>query len=387
MSEYQYFEFRAIDRQLTDAEIKELGRYSSRAEITRNSFVVVYNYGDFRGDPKELLQKYFDAFIHVASWGTRWFMTRVPASLFNAGAATEFESGDGLSCMQVGEHVVLSFERQEEGGYGWEDGTEWMATLIHTRAALLRGDRRALYLGWLLGTESCEVEDDAFEPTVPPGLAELDEPLDCFAEFLRINPDLVVAASESSAALPSASLVRNRIAAWVSGLPPEERDGLLSGLIADDQPNLVAQLRQRALGSNFGDASLSSGPRRTVSELNERARVLGKARRAREAKERDRKMIEQQREAERKRKAHIESLRGKESEVWSTIDGLLASTSSKRYVDTVSLLVDLRELAELQGTQREFQAMVNAFRATHDRKPKLIERMINEGFFGQRRHR
>ena len=38
MSEYQYYEFRAIDRPLTEEEMDELGALSSRAEITPTSF-------------------------------------------------------------------------------------------------------------------------------------------------------------------------------------------------------------------------------------------------------------------------------------------------------------------------------------------------------------
>jgi hypothetical protein len=78
MSEYQYYEFRAIERPLTQQQVGELRRYSSHAEITATSFSVEYNWGDFRGDPQKWMEKYFDAFVHVANWGTRWFMVRIP---------------------------------------------------------------------------------------------------------------------------------------------------------------------------------------------------------------------------------------------------------------------------------------------------------------------
>jgi len=38
MSEYQYYEFRTVDRSLTADEIGELEKLSSRAEITATSF-------------------------------------------------------------------------------------------------------------------------------------------------------------------------------------------------------------------------------------------------------------------------------------------------------------------------------------------------------------
>ncbi len=63
MSEYQYYEFRAIDRPLTSREMSDLRAISSRADITPTSFVNTYNFGDFRGNPEALMEKYFDAFF------------------------------------------------------------------------------------------------------------------------------------------------------------------------------------------------------------------------------------------------------------------------------------------------------------------------------------
>ena len=45
MSEYQYYEFQAVDRPLTQEQMGELRAYSSRAQITPSSFVNVYNWG------------------------------------------------------------------------------------------------------------------------------------------------------------------------------------------------------------------------------------------------------------------------------------------------------------------------------------------------------
>ena len=39
MSEYQYYEFQAIDRRLSDKEMQELRSHSTRAQITPTSFV------------------------------------------------------------------------------------------------------------------------------------------------------------------------------------------------------------------------------------------------------------------------------------------------------------------------------------------------------------
>lgn len=44
---------------------------STRAQITTTSFVNVYHWGDFRGDPVKLMERCFDAFVYVTNWGYR----------------------------------------------------------------------------------------------------------------------------------------------------------------------------------------------------------------------------------------------------------------------------------------------------------------------------
>jgi len=69
VSEYQYYDFRAIDRPLTKKEMAALRSISSRAAITATSFTNHYEWGDLKADPSKLLEKYFDAFVYVANWG------------------------------------------------------------------------------------------------------------------------------------------------------------------------------------------------------------------------------------------------------------------------------------------------------------------------------
>lgn len=53
MSEYQYYEFQAIDRPLTQREMGELRSCSSRATITATRFVNSYSFGNFKGNPSQ----------------------------------------------------------------------------------------------------------------------------------------------------------------------------------------------------------------------------------------------------------------------------------------------------------------------------------------------
>lgn len=50
MSEYQYYEFQAIDRSLSQADRRALRAFSTRARITATSFTNFYEWGDIKGE-------------------------------------------------------------------------------------------------------------------------------------------------------------------------------------------------------------------------------------------------------------------------------------------------------------------------------------------------
>ena len=56
MSEYQYYEFQAIDRPLDQAAQEALRSISSRARITARSFINHYEWGDLKGDPRKFME-------------------------------------------------------------------------------------------------------------------------------------------------------------------------------------------------------------------------------------------------------------------------------------------------------------------------------------------
>lgn len=87
MSEYQYYEFQAIDRPLIEKEMPELRAHSTRARITPTSFVNDYSWGNFKGDEDAWMEKYFDAFRYLANLGTHILKLPVPARLLDAKTA------------------------------------------------------------------------------------------------------------------------------------------------------------------------------------------------------------------------------------------------------------------------------------------------------------
>lgn len=225
MSEYQYYDFRAIDRALTKAEMAELRSVSTRAVITSTSFTNRYEWGDLKADPLKLLGKRFDVFLYVANWGTRELYLRLPPELVDCKALRAILPGEAAQVRKSGNSVIVAFENQFEDG-DWDDGTGWMGSLMSLRSELLRGDIRCLYLGWLLCAQNEEFAEDDLEPAVPAGLGELSAPLRSLIEFLGMDEDLVEVAASASAPL-NASPDREELATWIQSLPEKEKNNLL----------------------------------------------------------------------------------------------------------------------------------------------------------------
>src|SRR6266542_809121 len=127
MSEYQYYDFRAIDRPLTAREMKELRGYSTRAVITTTRFTNHYDWGDFKGSPSTWVEKYFDAFLYVASWGAHQLMLRLPRRALDPTLAQPYLVGETASARVKGEHLILDFHSVvEDYDDSWDDdGSGW----------------------------------------------------------------------------------------------------------------------------------------------------------------------------------------------------------------------------------------------------------------------
>ncbi len=196
MSEYQYFEFQAVDRPLSKRQMADLRSYSTRARITRASFVNEYSWGNFKGNADAWMEKYFDAFLYLANWGTRIFKLRLPVKLLSAKTARLYAIGEHAAARVRNGNVILSFYSENEDGEDSVESDGWLASLISLRAELARGDLRSLYLGWLLCVQNGELEPDAPLPPVPPGLTKLTAPVASLADFLRIDGALVRASGK-----------------------------------------------------------------------------------------------------------------------------------------------------------------------------------------------
>lgn len=176
MSEYQYYEFLAIDRPLTSDEQEQLRSLSTRARITATSFTNEYQWGNFRGDPRRMVERYYDAHLYLTNWGTRQVILRLPKGQLPLRALEPYCFDECVGAWTTKTHLVLDLRSEDEGG-DWEEGAEdSLGAIAGVRAELAAGDRRALYLAWLsaIGAWALQEDDEeayraAVEPRSRPG--------------------------------------------------------------------------------------------------------------------------------------------------------------------------------------------------------------------------
>lgn len=78
VSTYQYYEFQAIDRRLTQDERNAVAPLSSRVDLHPWRAVFVYHWSDFPGDSKQVLTQYYDAKLYLTNSDTRWLLSASP---------------------------------------------------------------------------------------------------------------------------------------------------------------------------------------------------------------------------------------------------------------------------------------------------------------------
>ena len=368
MSEYQYYEFLALDKALTSRQREELRQLSTRAEITATRFTNEYHWGSFRGDPEKMMAKYFDAFLYLANWGTRQLMLRFPVALLAPSVAERYCVGESASSWSSSGYVIVSATSEDdESDFEW-GGEGVLSSVLPVRAEILSGDLRALYLMWLLEVGSGVVDGREKEPPVPEGLATLTGSQTALAEFLRIDPDLLAVAASASATRKQAP--GPDIEGWVANLAVAERDALLIGLLRGDEPNLRATTLRR-----MGTPATEERTARTAGQLVDAACARRGARERAEKQRREQAAAENARLAAKSRRRQLAALAAEVERAWSRVATRIAEKKPVGYDIAVALLGDLQAVT----ADAEFDRRIAALKEEHRRKPAFLERLSAAG--------
>jgi hypothetical protein len=381
MSEYQYYEFLAIDRPLTRDEMAELRALSTRATITPVSFTNEYHWGDFKGDPHKLMQRYFDAHVYVANWMTAIFMVRLPIDALPEETAKAVTELYVLEIKAIKTHWIITWRLEESENYdrfGMEDGRGWMARLAPVRDELLRGDLRSLYIGWLAAVTAETMDDDEMEPIPVTGLQNLTAAQQALAEFLEVDPDLLAGAGMGSRTAPKAELSPQEMDQWIDALPRDEVNSILKHLLEGK-----GQQAERSIKNRFASwrrdlqTDKTGAPRRTVGELRQNAE---KARQLRlEKRKRDRRQREVMRRKEHE--AYLKELSSNFPKAWESAREPAGRGSGRGYDEACRALVDISEAYDLYATRNQFEKELKKFMAGHMRRKALIQRLVKAGIW------
>lgn len=349
MSEYQCYEFVALDAPLSSRQMAELRAVSTRADITSTRFWNEYHWGDLKADPLKLVMRYFDAHAYFANWGTRRLMLRISAAQVDPKLLRTYFPGGAARLSVAGTRLVLDLTSDEEEPRDDFSPGSPLAPLTPIRAEIAQGDLRAAYLSWLLAVQAGDVRDGALEPLVPDGLSTPSVPQRAMIEFLRIDPDLIGAAAARSRISGGDG---KEFRGWVSRLSAGAKDQWLQRAVAEPELALGGELLRAFRKEKKVGAGAS---RRTVRELRDWAEVRRQARERVEAARVDK----ARRAAEAVRAKRLDALAHKVDAAWARLEALIEKSA---YDDALALALDLRDVAMRDGAIGAFGKRFKAMR-------------------------
>lgn len=393
MSEYQLYQFRAVDRLLTPAEVAWARTQSSHCKVTAASFEVSYSWGGFRGSADEMFTHGFDAHLYLANWGDRLFTFMLPTGTvppdvldryLPAGSSSFAEvTGDGRT------QITFGGRDEDDSPEGWVDDID---LLLPCRRLLFDGDLRPLYVAWLAAATDVDsaagVDEDAPEPPVPPGLGAPDPALTQLATFLGVNPDLLTAAGRASAPLPERAAADGRpggrpcpdcgagsdgsVLSWLSGRATEEKDRWLTDVLTAAAGPAARDVAAAAyLADQPGcptcrphTGPVPATPPRTLGQLYALAEGVHQDRLAAAA-----------RAAQKRERNRLAPLAARGTQPWTELDTILTKTTPAAYDKAFALLTDLRKLAHLNGDQVMYRRRVQTLIDRYGRRPALVARL------------
>jgi hypothetical protein len=387
MSEFQFYDFRCVDKPLTENERREVNSWSSRSNATSHRATFTYAYGDFRKKPLDCVASYFDAMFYTANWGTRHLIFRFPKKMvdykalaaFNidASAATGHESG--ISISSRGEYALLQFEFCEDDYSGWiEEDDDTLSALLPLREDILQGDYRSLFVFWLnmanrLSLDTMEDEDFDEEdeedrtftvPPIPSNLKKITPALKEFIDLYELDTDLIAAAATFSVEPPKSTPFLLDIV--LKKLTDKEKNEWLSRLLEGEMR--LDKTFKKHLDSL--QPKQEQGPRKTVS-FSAITDLLG-----------SKKAERLENEAIDRANAHIKrmnELSKKEADLWKTVYFNLDRKTGSAYDIAADALKDLYDVAVFFEKKATFLEKLYDVEERYGRSKTLMERLKKKG--------
>jgi hypothetical protein len=372
MSEYQYYEFVAIDGPISDEGLRYARGCSTRASVSRMRWQNTYNFGGFHGSVDTLL-KYYDAHFYIANWGSVRLGLAFPKGALPTEAIQPYlrkgrQYEHTLTVRETGNRCIVWWECNPEDGGDWTDGEGLIDELMEIREELMRGDYRALFLGWLADFNPEEYgnskDDKAVMPPVPAGLDHLTPALKALIEHFPVDHDaLAVAAGLSQAS----TLDRIPMASVLEGLAVSEMRALLARVADGGGTGVMNELNRLTLPRVQAPADQTMKCTGFAAKTNE-TREASRKKKAEAAAEK------RQREAEL-RGQHLASIMQRADTIWSDLDPLMDQKIASAYDQAASWLEELRDAYTQADETAGFQQKLAAFRVRYSNRPAMLRRI------------
>lgn len=374
MSEYQFYEFIAVDGPISDEGLKYAESCSSRAEVSLYRWRNVYNFGDFHGSVQKLLQ-YYDAHFYVANWGTIRLALAFPKGCLDPGAVQPYLRGNDkyeqtLSVEWGDKRCVVYLERNDEEGRGWSDGEGILDRLVGIREELMRGDLRALCLGWLADFDPKEWGDprdaNVHAPPITSGFSNLSPALQELVEQFAVDPDVLEAAAGMVKGKMRGRIPMDEI---LANMPVSEMKRFLLRVADGEGARVMSELSRLTYRPRPEDKQAIDSPK--CVELASRAIEVQGARIRREAEEREAK----RKHKEQLKKLHLASVLKRADTIWPGLDALMERKVASAYDEVAAKLSELRDSYLQADREADFKQQLEDFRDRYSRRSGMLRRI------------
>ncbi|MDX2302094.1 MAG: hypothetical protein NW226_04805 [Microscillaceae bacterium] len=374
MSEFQYYEFRAIDKPLSSKARAEISSWSSRTTADAHSAIFTYSYSDFPKNAHQVVEEYFDMMLYYANWGSVQLIIKLPLDLIDLRKIEQYCVGDTISLSKKNDFVLLDFEFNEDEGFeDWIDLQGYLSRLIGIREEILSGNYHSLYLGWLHSIWRArdweDFEGSDLAPELPDSPPQLTDSLLAFIDLLGIDP-----------------VIKDF---WMQQSPPAKHTKLLD--IAQ-QISLLSDAEKQAylLRLAEGEALLSTkflNHLKKIAEKEEKPQNQSSQKSVQEIlaylhEVETMRINEEQRLKEKDRVEKLEGWAKKEASFWQEVKKNIEEKNAKSYDYAIKILLNLKELAEYKNKTSEFEKRMNEIVQSYSRlssfKDKLFQKRLIE---------
>lgn len=371
MSEYQHYEFHAIDKPLSSEDMNSVRQMSSRVQLSSRKAVFTYSYSDFRYDEEEVLVDYFDFMLYISNWGTKRIMIKFPLELVDYEFLKKYrisvlsDYAQDIRVLKRDENVILDINYNEEDGLGWIDEGEYGYDFLNIRSEIMRRNYRSLFVIWLRFLEDLYKSRDydpdySFEAKlIPSNLLHLSSSAYAAKEFYEVNEDWL-----NTMRLYSGKEEKKEIDYKAKILEmPKDRMVEYMQMILRDESNLKIRLIKELSGEN--KEGKSSFERIKLTEVGERATNIGQEKKARELSE------------------QMNNLRDNKDEIEQEIISSILQGNSKGYRYAVSKILELKGMNDYFDTAKKFEAFIKQIASDYSRRSSLIRMLKDKKLIGE----